>query len=641
MEDDRILRSARKAADDHSWQEALDGFLVVDARHPLTPADLDLLSEAAFWAGDVATAVDARQRAYARHIGDGHLPEAAWSALVTSLLHTGRGDRAVATGWFGRGQRLLADLPECAAHALLAWLEAQFMLRSKALDQALEKAREVETVARRLGAKDLVALGTSMQGFLRARIGDASGGFALIDEALTSAVAGELGPLATAEIFCEMVVSSLEVADYERAAEWLDTAERAGRTLVCFPGCCRVHRATVLRHHGEWPAARREAERGRAEVAGVEVEHEGMALTELGELYRYRGEVALARQAFEGAHERGWPPQPGLSLLRLETGDVDGALRMIGRVVDWSSDEPATLVHLLPAQVEIALAAGDATVVQGAAARLAEVASTLGSSTATAASACVAGLLLQQRGELTAAARQFELSVRGWRQARSPYDAAQAQMRLADVLFELGDPDSAKLELTAARRTFERLGAAPEARRAVRRLGEDIPLRATRTFMFTDVVNSTSLLSVMGDEAWDGVLRWHDRTVSAIVDEHRGRIVKGTGDGFFIVFEEPAVAVDAAIAIQRALDAHRRSDGFAPAVRIGLHDGSALQVDEDYSGQDVVVAARISALAGADEVLVSRAVADRVGPHVALVERGTTELKGIPAPVEISAVEWH
>jgi class 3 adenylate cyclase len=72
----------------------------------------------------------------------------------------------------------------------------------------------------------------------------------------------------------------------------------------------------------------------------------------------------------------------------------------------------------------------------------------------------------------------------------------------------------------------------------------------------------------------------------------------------------------------------RVGPGFAPAVHIGLHDGSTPCVDDDYSGQDVVVAARISALAGVDEVLVSRAVADRIGRHVALVRRGATELKG-------------
>ena len=131
---------------------------------------------------------------------------------------------------------------------------------------------------------------------MRTHSGDVSGGMALLDEALATALGGELGPWATAEIFCEMVVSCLEVADYERATEWLETAERAGEDMVCFPGCCRVHHATVLRHRGEWTEAHREAHQARSECAGVERFHEGMALTEMGELYRYKGELGLAEQ---------------------------------------------------------------------------------------------------------------------------------------------------------------------------------------------------------------------------------------------------------------------------------------------------------------------------------------------------------
>ena len=129
--------------------------------------------------------------------------------------------------------------------------------------------------------------------------------------------------------------------------------------------------------------------------------------------------------------------------------------------------------------------------------------------------------------------------------------------------------------------------------------------------------------------------------MSTIIAAHRGTIVKGMGDGFFAVFDEPGLAVDGAIAIQRALDEHRRQEGFSPGVRIGVHVGSAIAVADDYSGQDVVVAARISALAEADEILVSAAVVDGVGRHVTIVRRGSSELKGIPAPVEVAAVEWR
>ena len=117
--------------------------------------------------------------------------------------------------------------------------------------------------------------------------------------------------------------------------------------------------------------------------------------------------------------------------------------------------------------------------------------------------------------------------------------------------------------------------------------------------------------------------------------------MKGTGDGFFIAFDEPALAVDSAIAIQRALDEHRKREGFSPSVRIGVHVGSAITAGDDYSGQDVVVAARISALAGADEIHVSGVVADLMGPHVTITDRRSTELKGIPAPVEIALVDWR
>src|SRR5260370_11856025 len=177
-------------------------------------------------------------------------------------------------------------------------------------------------------------------------------------------------------------------------------------------------------------------------------------------------------------------------------------------------------------------------------------------------------------------------------------------MRLASVLAELGDSESAKLELAAARRTFEDLGATPDAREAARQLGDDTPVHAARAFMFTDIVNSTSLLSAIGDEAWDGVRRWHDRTVATIVAERQGSIVKATGDGFFLAFHEPALAVDSAIAIQRALAEDRRRDGFSPSVRIGVHVGSAITAGDDYSGRDVAVAARISALPGPDHGLV-------------------------------------
>ncbi len=640
-EDETLLQSARDAIVGHVWQEAFESLVALDARQVLAPEDLEAMSEAAFWSGHTAAAVDARQRAYAAYVEAGRLSEAASAGLVAGRLHFMRGDTSVASGWLSRVQRLLLELPECAAHAEWAWAEGQIMMFLKDPDQALARAREAEAIADRVGDRDLVVLAISMQGYLRLHAGDVSGGMRLLDEGLAAALAGELSPFATAEIFCEMVVSCLDVADYERAAEWLEIADRAGKEVVCFPGCCRVHRSTVLRQRGEWPEAHRQAHLALSELDGREVLHEGMALTEMGELHRCKGELAPAEKAFGEAHEKGWAPQPGLARVLFAKDDLDGAGRMIQRAVEQSPGEPAALIRLLPAQVEVALAAGDTATADAAASHLAEVALVLGSSAAVGANACVAGLMMQQRGDLSGAARQLDLSVRSWQKARSPYETAQTRMRLATVLQALGDVGAANLELAAAHKTFQRLGAAPDAREAALRLGQDAAIHASCTFMFTDIVNSTTLLTSMGDDAWHRVRQWHERTVSAIVSEHQGRIVTDTGDGFFVAFDDAALAGDCAVAIQRALDDHRRANGFAPSVRIGLHAGSAISVDDGYSGQDVNIAARIGALAGPDQILVSAALADQLGTHMRILQWTETPLKGIPETVQVATLDWR
>ena len=258
-EADLVLQSARAFYEDCDWQAAFEGFKTAAASAALLPADLEALADSAYWSSHPTEALEAGQGAYAAYLEEGQLGEAASAALRAALLLFVRGDTVVASGWADRARRLLSDLPECSPHATLAWGDAQLLLHLKSHDEALEKAKEVVAIAGRVGDRDLVALGLAMQGQVRVRIGDVSDGLALIGEALAGAIAGELGAFATAEIMCEMVTSCLDHADYERAAEWLDTAERGGRHLPTFPGCCRTHRATVLRHQGNWPEAQAQA----------------------------------------------------------------------------------------------------------------------------------------------------------------------------------------------------------------------------------------------------------------------------------------------------------------------------------------------------------------------------------------------
>ena len=103
--------------------------------------------------------------------------------------------------------------------------------------------------------------------------------------------------------------------------------------------------------------------------------------------------------------------------------------------------------------------------------------------------------------------------------------------------------------------------------------------------MFTDIEGSTNLVEALGDEAWQGVLRWHDETLRSLFAEHKGEEVVGTGDGFFIGFDSPDEALACAVAIQRRLAEHRRTNGFAPKVRIGVHASGATQVGPELLGQ--------------------------------------------------------
>jgi class 3 adenylate cyclase len=162
--------------------------------------------------------------------------------------------------------------------------------------------------------------------------------------------------------------------------------------------------------------------------------------------------------------------------------------------------------------------------------------------------------------------------------------------------------------------------------------------KLARTFMFTDIVDSTKLVEALGEEKWKKLLGWHDRKLGELIDAAGGEVIKQTGDGYFAAFQSPSAALDAALSIQRALDEH---EPLAPDVRIGLHTGGAFhRSDEDYAGEGVHMAARIGALAGAGEILVSK---DSLGgaSRFQVSEPRAEILKGFEDPVELVAVEWR
>jgi class 3 adenylate cyclase/pimeloyl-ACP methyl ester carboxylesterase len=149
--------------------------------------------------------------------------------------------------------------------------------------------------------------------------------------------------------------------------------------------------------------------------------------------------------------------------------------------------------------------------------------------------------------------------------------------------------------------------------------------RVLATVLFTDMVSSTEKLAAAGDDAWRHVLDDHDKTTSHIVDAHRGRVVKQTGDGILATFDGPARAVRCAAALIAAAD----RQGIT--LRAGLHTGEIELRPSDVAGIAVHIASRISALAGPSEIRVSRTVVDlTAGSGLQFEARGEHQLKGVP-----------
>lgn len=150
------------------------------------------------------------------------------------------------------------------------------------------------------------------------------------------------------------------------------------------------------------------------------------------------------------------------------------------------------------------------------------------------------------------------------------------------------------------------------------------PRRMLATILFTDIVDSTSRASEMGDKAWRELLRAHDATVRREIARFRGNEVKSLGDGFLILFDGPARAIHCAQAITEAM---------APLgikVRAGLHTGEVERTEADVLGIAVHLTARIMDTAGAGEVVISRTVKDLVaGSGIAFDDAGEHSLKGI------------
>ena len=640
------MESGRDAAARRAWPRAYEALSSTDAAGDLAPEDLELLAKAAWWTGRPNESIDARERAYALYVRRGDAQRAAFTALTLRRELTTQREGSLAAGWLQRAEQLLEGETESVAHGYLAIAHGQLAWRRGELDHALSHMDGAVDISMRVGDRDLKAFAAMYRGMILIDRGQVEDGWAPLEDVSAAAVGGELGAYTTGVVFCNVISTCRDLADYRRATEWADAATRwcERQSIRGFPGVCRVHRAEIMRLVGSWTEAASELERACEELSTFTPQHAAAAFHELGEVRLRMGDLASAEEAFRQADEMGEDPQPGRAMLLLRRGKFEAAASSIRRSLD-DAELQLERARLLPIQAEIAFETGDPTTALAAAEELDAIANAFKTEAIRAAAGWARGLANLAGGEPAAAVRALRKTRQRWREVDAPYEAARSSAMLAEALVADGDPEAAILELESARSAFERLGANPDAQRAAERLEalRRSPTEravARRTFMFTDIVGSTSLLEAIGDDAWNDLRRWHDETLRDSVAANGGEEVDHTGDGFFVSFGDAASAVSCAREIQQRLAEHRRDHGFAPQVRIGLHAAEATRAGSNYTGMGVHTAARVGAVAEAGEIVASVTSVEGL-ESLELADRRSVALKGIAEPVEIVSIGWR
>jgi ATP/maltotriose-dependent transcriptional regulator MalT len=468
MSESNTLKRGQKAYRQRAWGDAYAFLSSADGRLSLDAEDLELLAQAAYLVGKEADCTDTWARAHQKFLDQGHIKRAACSAFWLGMVLFNQGEHAQGSGWMARAGRLIEEYPrECEESGFLLIPQGLQYLRKGDGETARELFQQAAEIGKRFNNADLVTLGRLGQGQALIHQQNITQGTTLFDEVMVAVISDELSPIVAGIVYCAVIDSCQKIYDLQRAQEWTEALSRwceAQPDLIPYRGQCLVRRAEIMQIHGDWPNAMAEIQRACQLSNSSSPPAPGEAYYMQAELYRLQGKFSEAEEAYQQASKWGRNPQPGLAMLRLAQGQVDAAKTAIRHAADEAPNWMARS-KILPAAVEIMLAANELQSAEESAGELDSIADTFGALFLRALALQAQGRVMLVNAKPGSALKKLRQSWTLLKKMEASYESARTQLLVGLACRKLGDESTAVMELGAARRVFQQLGAEPDVAR--------------------------------------------------------------------------------------------------------------------------------------------------------------------------------
>lgn len=448
------LAAAHAACVDRHWGDARRAFAGLDV-DDLDVDDLDAYATASYLTGSDEDGFALWTRARRLCADGGSIHRAAHFGVRLAECLCFKGDVPRARGWVDRTARALEEARiDCVEQGYLEHARAMIrILEFGDLAGARIRFERGCKIGTQFGDRQLITLSRIGEGRMMIYMGDHADGLALLDEAVVSIESGELSPIAAGDAYCTVIDACAELSDVVRCRSWTASMQRwckRHQELVLYRGHCFVHAAEVLRVLGQWPDGLEAARHACGRLADPVPSIRGAALCLEADFLRLLGDLDAAETTYARAHKHGHEPQPGLALLHLARGRADVAAAMIRRALA-EAEGPILQSQLLPAYIDIMLAAGDLDSARAAGEELRVFALELGVAMLRGLAALGTGAVLLGEGDTTAALIELRRALRTFNDLRANEETPRTRLLIAEACRALGDVATAALEEAAAR----------------------------------------------------------------------------------------------------------------------------------------------------------------------------------------------